>query len=148
MAGFTGIIKTLADLTAQTTAADTDVMPIGTTSPKKITIANLKEALGINALNRNIENKIIIGSTKDAIILITESSMAFSEGTATLNASSIATTYGKTISNAIVHFKSAGGTVITSTTVANNVVTARARNIEINAPYGGTIPCVIYLFLK
>lgn len=52
MAGFTGIIKTLADLTAQTTAVDTDVMPIGTTSPKKITIANLKEALGINALYR------------------------------------------------------------------------------------------------
>lgn len=102
----------------------------------------------VDSLNRNIENKIIIGSTKDAMMLITESSMAFSEGTATLNASSIATTYGKTISNAIVHFKSAGGTVITSTTVANNVVTARARNIEINAPYGGTIPCVIYLFLK
>lgn len=52
MAGFTGIIKTLADLTAQTTAADTDVVPIGITSPKKITIANLKEALGIGELNR------------------------------------------------------------------------------------------------
>ena len=64
MAGFTGIIKTLADLIAQTTAADTDVMIIGTTSPKKITIANLKEALGINALNRNITDLANLSNMK------------------------------------------------------------------------------------
>lgn len=51
---FSGIVKLLSELTEQTTAADTDVMPIGATSPRKITIANLKEVLGINALNRNI----------------------------------------------------------------------------------------------
>lgn len=55
MAGFTGIIKTLANLTEQTTAADTDVMPIGESSPRKISIANLKEVLGINALNSNLQ---------------------------------------------------------------------------------------------
>lgn len=147
MAGFTGIIKTLADLTAQTTAADTDVMPIGATSPKKITIANLKEALGINAINRNNENKIVVGSTKNAMILTTESSLAFDAGTATLNVSSIAAVYGKTVASAISHIKSAGGTVITSTNVASGVVTSRARSIETNAPYSGTLPCVIYLFL-
>lgn len=47
MAGFTGIIKTLSELTEQTTAADTDVIPIGASSPKKITFANLRKALGI-----------------------------------------------------------------------------------------------------
>lgn len=54
-AAFTGIVKLLSELTEQTTAADTDVMPIGATSPRKITIANLKEALGIGALNRNLQ---------------------------------------------------------------------------------------------
>lgn len=51
---FSGIVKLLSELAEQTTAEDTDVMPIGATSPKKITIANLKEALGIGALNRKL----------------------------------------------------------------------------------------------
>ena len=51
---FSGIVKLLSELAEQTTAEDTDVMPIGATSPKKITIANLKEVLGINALNRKL----------------------------------------------------------------------------------------------
>jgi hypothetical protein len=55
---FSGIVKWLSELTEQTTAADTDVMPIGATSPRKITIANLKEALGINTLNRNLANRL------------------------------------------------------------------------------------------
>ena len=56
MASFTGIIKTLQDLTAQTTAEDTDLIPIGTSVLKKITFANLRKALGVDALNSNIQN--------------------------------------------------------------------------------------------
>ena len=55
MASFTGIIKTLQDLTAQTTAEDTDLIPIGTSVLKKITFANLRKALGVDALNSNMQ---------------------------------------------------------------------------------------------
>lgn len=54
MASFTGIIKTLQDLTAQTTAEDTDLIPIGTSVLKKISFANLRKALGVDALNSNM----------------------------------------------------------------------------------------------
>ena len=54
MASFTGIIKTLQDLTAQTTAEDTDLIPIGTSVLKKISFANLRKALGVDALNSNL----------------------------------------------------------------------------------------------
>ena len=57
MASFTGIIKTLQDLTAQTTAEDTDLIPIGTSVLKKISFANLRKALGVDALNSNINSR-------------------------------------------------------------------------------------------
>ena len=59
MASFTGIIKTLQDLTAQTTAEDTDLIPIGTSVLKKISFANLRKALGVDALNSKIGIKTL-----------------------------------------------------------------------------------------
>ena len=53
MASFTGVIKTLQDLATQTTAEDTDLIPIGTSVLKKISFANLRKALGVDALNSN-----------------------------------------------------------------------------------------------
>lgn len=49
MADVTPIL--IKDLAAQTTLADTDYFIVGGADAKKITVAQMKEALGINALN-------------------------------------------------------------------------------------------------
>ena len=51
MADVTPIL--IKDLAAQTTLADTDYFIVGGADAKKITVAQMKEALGINALNTN-----------------------------------------------------------------------------------------------
>lgn len=57
--GFSGVTKPLSDMQEQTTASDNDYMPIGGADLKKIKLSNLftllKEKLGINELNRNLE---------------------------------------------------------------------------------------------
>lgn len=52
MADVTPIL--IKDLAAQTTLADTDYFIVGGADAKKITVAQMKEALGINALNTKI----------------------------------------------------------------------------------------------
>lgn len=52
MADVTPIL--IKDLAAQTTLSDTDYFIVGGADAKKITVAQMKEALGINELNTNI----------------------------------------------------------------------------------------------
>lgn len=52
MADVTPIL--IKDLAAQTTLADTDYFIVGGADAKKITVAQMKEALGINELNTNL----------------------------------------------------------------------------------------------
>lgn len=54
MADVTPIL--IKDLEAQTTLQDTDYFIVGGEDAKKITVGQMKEALGINELNTNIEN--------------------------------------------------------------------------------------------
>lgn len=54
MADVTPIL--IKDLAAQTTLADTDYFIVGGADAKKITVAQMKEALGINELNTNISS--------------------------------------------------------------------------------------------
>lgn len=52
---FSGVGKFLSDLTAQTAATDTDLVPIGAPGTlKKITFANLRKALGVDTINTSI----------------------------------------------------------------------------------------------
>ena len=53
MADVTPIL--IKDLAAQTTLADTDYFIVGGADAKKITVAQMKEALGINELNTNLQ---------------------------------------------------------------------------------------------
>lgn len=100
-------------------------------------------------LNRNISNKIVFGGTKDALIVVTEGTLTFnSSGIATLDLSSIAKAYSKSIGSAIAHIEIAGSTVITSTNVADNVVSTRAYNMASGAAFSGQLKCMIYLVLK
>lgn len=54
---FTGIGKLIKDLVTGT-PADTDYFAFGNTDLKKVSFPNLKEALGIDALNSALENSI------------------------------------------------------------------------------------------
>ena len=54
MADVTPIL--IKDLAAQTTLSDTDYFIVGGADAKKITVAQMKEALGINELNTKINN--------------------------------------------------------------------------------------------
>lgn len=83
------------------------------------------------------------------MIVVTNQTLSFVDGTATFNAKSIGTTYGKTISNVLAQIKVAGGTVITSSTVsADGTVSVRAYNIGAGAAYVGDLVCTIVLFLS
>ena len=93
-----------------------------------------------------MSNKIVIGSTKDCITVITDQTPTFTAGAATINMSSIATAYGKTVLNAIVQLKSASGAVVTSATVSGNTVTIKAANLTGTA-FAGTIAVTVVLYL-
>lgn len=56
MADVTPIL--IKDLAAQTTLADTDYFIVGGADAKKITVAQMKEALGIDELNTNMKSLI------------------------------------------------------------------------------------------
>lgn len=102
-----------------------------------------------NAQDAAIKKRIIVGSTDDCMIIVTNQTLSFAEGVATFNAKSIGTAYSKTISNVLAQIKVAGGTVITSATVSSDgVVSVRAYNIGAKAAYVGDLVCTIILFLS
>lgn len=52
---FSGEIKKPNEFVEKTTLSDTDVVMVGGDTLNKMTVSNLKEALGINTLNRNLQ---------------------------------------------------------------------------------------------
>ena len=100
-----------------------------------------------NELTDEMQRRIIVGSTGDARIVVTDQTLTFSSGVATANMTSIGTAYGKSVSHAIVQLKSAAGTVITSATVSESIVTVKAYNIGSSAVYSGDLACTMVLFL-
>lgn len=101
----------------------------------------------ITAINSALNNKIIIGADKDTILMVTDQNINFSEGIGTVNASSIAETYSKTVQNAIVQLKNANATVITSATVSDNTVTIRCRNLT-GTGFTGQAAATVLLFMS
>lgn len=68
MADVTPIL--INQLTSQTTLQDTDYFIVGGDDAKKITVAQMKEALGINSLNTNMNN--IKNDMGDLIKVVTQ----------------------------------------------------------------------------
>ena len=66
----------------------------------------------VDALNSALGNKIIIGSNKDTVLIVTDQTINFLNGQRTVNVSSIASAYSKTVRNAIVQLKSASSAVV------------------------------------
>lgn len=100
----------------------------------------------INALNSTLGNKIIIGSNKDTVLIVTDQTINFLNGQGTVNVSSIASAYSKTVRNAIVQLKSASSAVVTSATVSENKVAVKCSNLSGTA-FTGDIATTVLLFM-
>lgn len=100
----------------------------------------------ITKLNSALGNKIIIGSNKDTVLIVTNQTINFSNGQGTVNVSDIAFAYSKTVRNAIVQLKSASSTVVTSATVSENKVAVKCSNLSGTA-FTGNIATTVLLFM-
>ena len=106
--------------------------------------ANLQSQ--INTINSTLGNKIIIGSNKDTVLIVTDQTINFLNGQGTVNVSSIASAYSKTVRNAIVQLKSASSAVVTSATVSENKVAVKCSNLSGTA-FTGNIATTVLLFM-
>lgn len=97
-----------------------------------------------NALNSALGNKVIIDSDRNTMLVVTNQTLNFSNGTATFDAGQIATQYSKTVLNAIVQLKNAGSAAITSANVSGNKVTVRCSNLS-GTTFTGSIAVNILL---
>lgn len=97
-------------------------------------------------LNSTLGNKIIIGSNKDTVLIVTDQTINFLNGQGTVNVSSIASAYSKTVRNAIVQLKSASSAVVTSATVSENKVAVKCSNLSGTA-LTGNIATTVLLFM-
>lgn len=100
----------------------------------------------VDALNSALGNKIIIGSNKDTVLIVTDQTINFLNGQGTVNVSSIASAYSKTVRNAIVQLKSASSAVVTSATVSENKVVVKCSNLSGTA-FTGDIATTVLLFM-
>lgn len=101
---------------------------------------------GVTSKSSSLNNKIVIGSNKDTVLVVTDQTINFSNGQGTINAASIASAYGKTVKNAIVQIKNAGSAVITSATISGNTITVRCSNLSGTA-FTGEIVTTVLLFM-
>lgn len=99
-----------------------------------------------NSQNSALGNKIIIGSNKDTVLIVTDQTINFLNGQGTVNVSSIASAYSKTVRNAIVQLKSASSAVVTSATVSENKVAVKCSNLSGTA-FTGDIATTVLLFM-
>ncbi len=100
----------------------------------------------VDALNSTLGNKIIIGSNKDTVLIVTDQTINFLNGQGTVNVSSIASAYSKTVRNAIVQLKSASSAVVTSATASENKVAVKCSNLSGTA-FTGDIATTVLLFM-
>lgn len=100
----------------------------------------------VDALNSALGNKIIIGSNKDTVLIVTDQTINFLNGQGTVNVSSIASAYSKTVRNAIVQLKSASSAVVTSATVSENKVAVKCSDLSGTA-FTGNIATTVLLFM-
>ena len=109
-------------------------------------IASLSESYG--ALEEKNRDKIIIGSYKDAMLVVSTPTVAFTNGSATFGLASIATTYKKSIVGISAQLRSASSVVITSANFnADNAADLKCVKVSDGTGYTGSIPVTIMIFL-
>lgn len=107
-----------------------------------------KELKGeIDALNSALMNKIVLGSDKNTTLIVTDQTLKFVGGAATVNLNTISSAYQKTAGDVIAQLKSASAAVITSANVSKNIATIKCSNLS-GTPYEGEIAITLLIFMS
>lgn len=102
----------------------------------------------ISAVNTKVQDKIIVGSYKDVILIVSTPTITFSNGVATFSLTSIATTYKKSIVGISAQLRSASAVVITSANFnADNAADLKCVKVSDGTGYSGAIPVTLFIYL-
>lgn len=101
----------------------------------------------IDALNSALMNKIVLGSDKNTTLIVTDQTLKFVGGAATVNLNTISSAYQKTAGDVIAQLKSASAAVITSANVSKNIATIKCSNLS-GTPYEGEIAITLLIFMS
>lgn len=99
-------------------------------------------------MTTKVQDKIIVGSYKNVILVITSPTVTFSNGAATVSLASIATAYKKSIVGISAQLRSASTVVITSANFsADNTADIKCAKLSDGTGYAGSIPVSIFVYL-
>lgn len=98
-------------------------------------------------LNSALMNKIVLGSDKNTTLIVTDQTLKFVGGAATVNLNTISSAYQKTTGDVIAQLKSASAAVITSANVSKNIATIKCSNLS-GTPYEGEIAITLLIFMS
>lgn len=101
----------------------------------------------VDALNSTLMNKIVLGSDKNTTLIVTDQTLKFVGGAATVNLNTISSAYQKTAGDVIAQLKSASAAVITSANVSKNIATIKCSNLS-GTPYEGEIAITLLIFMS
>ena len=101
----------------------------------------------VDALNSALMNKIVLGSDKNTTLIVTDQTLKFVGGAATVNLNTISSAYQKTAGDVIAQLKSASAAVITSANVSKNIATIKCSNLS-GTPYEGEIAITLLIFMS
>lgn len=100
----------------------------------------------LDELNSALMNKIVLGSNKNTTLIVTDQTLKFAGGTATVKLNTMASAYQKTAGDVIAQLKSASAAVITSANVSKNIATIKCSNLS-GTPYEGEIAITLLIFM-
>ena len=101
----------------------------------------------VDALNSALMNKIVLGSDENTTLIVTDQTLKFVGGAATVNLNTISSAYQKTAGDVIAQLKSASAAVITSANVSKNIGTIKCSNLS-GTPYEGEIAITLLIFMS
>ena len=101
----------------------------------------------VDALNSTLMNKIVLGSDKNTTLIVTDQTLKFVGGAATVNLNTISSAYQKTAGDVIAQLKSASAAVITSANVSKNIATIKCSNLS-GTPYEGEIAITLLILMS
>lgn len=100
-----------------------------------------------NSQNSALMNKIVLGSDKNTTLIVTDQTLKFVGGAATVNLNTISSAYQKTAGDVIAQLKSASAAVITSANVSKNIATIKCSNLS-GTPYEGEIAITLLILMS
>lgn len=123
-----------------------DIVTVESTANGKVPSAGYVKKK-FDSLNSTLMNKIVLGSDKNTTLIVTDQTLKFVGGAATVNLNTISSAYQKTAGDVIAQLKSASAAVITSANVSKNIATIKCSNLS-GTPYEGEIAITLLIFMS